>query len=226
MQSADLLKFLNQLPIFNSLDANQLKKTANLITPRHFKKGEFIILEGDTSPAFHIIQQGKVKVFKQSFSGKDFTIGIFHRGESFGEVAVFDGKAYPASAQAMEETTVLTIGREEFLSLVAQNPAIAINIIGIMGERIKSAHNRLRDLATDRVEQRLAKVLLMLSSKYGATLSFTRQEIADMTGTTTETTIRVMNRLKNAGIIRSSRGKIVILDETKLLLLSDGPPRV
>ena len=103
---------------------------------------------------------------------------------------------------------------------------IAMKVIAIMGQRIKSAHNRLRDLATDSVEQRLTKVLLMLSSKYGITIPFTRQEIADMAGTTTETTIRVMSRLKNSGIIRSTRGKIVILDETKLQLLSSGPPLV
>ena len=226
MQSADLIEFFKQSPIFASLDKDELKKIAGLAAPHHFKKGEFIILEGNTPPSFHIIQEGRVKVFKQSSSGKDFTIGVFHRGDTFGEVAVFDGKPCSASAQAMDEAIVLTIRREEFLSLAARNPIIAMKIIGIMGERIKSAHNRLRDLAADRVEQRLTKVLLMLSSKYGITLSFTRQEIADMAGTTTETTTRVMNRLKNSGIIRSTRGKIIILDETKLQLLSSGPPLV
>jgi len=226
LQSADLIRFFRQSPIFASLDEDELKKIAGLATSHHFKKGEFIILEGDAPLPFHIIQEGRVKVFKQSSSGKDFTIGAFHHGDTFGEVAVFDGKACSASAQAMDETIVLTIRRDEFLSLVARNPIIAMKIIGIMGERIKSAHNSLRDLAADRVEQRLTKVLLMLSSKYGTTLPFTRQEIADMAGTTTETTIRVMNRLKNSGIIRSTRGKMIIMDKTKLQLLSNGPPLV
>jgi len=226
LQSADLIEFFKQSPIFASLDEDELKKIAGLATPRHFKKGEFIILEGDTPPSFYIIQEGRVKVFKQSSSGKDFIIGAFHRGDTFGEVAVFDGKPCPASAQAMDETTVLTIRREEFLSCVTQNPTIAMKIIGIIGERVKSAHARLRDLAADRVEQRLAKVLLMLSSKYGPTLPFTKQEIADLTGTTTETAIRVMSRLKDSGIIRSTRGETVILDEAKLELLSSGSPFV
>lgn len=224
MQSDDLIEFFKQSPIFASLDKDELKKIAGLTTPRHFKKGQFIILEGDMPPSFHIIQEGRVKIFKQSPSGKDFTIGVFHRGDTFAEVAVFDGKPYSASGQAMDEAIVLTIIRGEFLSLATRNPMIAMNIIAIMGQRIKSAHNRLRDLATDSVEQRLTKVLLMLSSKYGITIPFTRQEIADMAGTTTETTIRVMSRLKNSGIIRSTRGKIVILDETKLQILSSGPP--
>jgi len=226
LQSADLIELFKQSPIFASLDEDELKKIAGLATPRHFKKGEFIILEGDTPPSFYIIQEGRVKVFKQSSSGKDFTIGAFHRGDTFGEVAVFDGKPYPASAQAMDEAIVLTIRREEFLFYVTQNPTIAMKIIGIIGERVKSAHDRLRDLAADRVEQRLAKVLLMLSSKYGPTLPFTKQEIADLTGTTTETAIRVMSRLKDSGIIRSTRGETVILDEAKLQLLSSDSPFV
>jgi CRP-like cAMP-binding protein len=224
LKTDNLVEFLKRSPIFIGLDESELKKLAGLVTPLHFRKGKFIILEGDKPLSFHIIQEGRVKVFKQSSSGKDFTIGVFHRGDTFGEVAVFDGKPYAASAQALDKAIILTIGREEFLSFVAQNPTVAIKIINIMGERIKSAHNRLRDLAIDKVEQRLAKVLLMLSSKFGNTLPFTRQAIADMTGTTTETTIRVMNRLKISGIIRSTRGKTVIINETKLRLLSNGPP--
>jgi len=226
LQSTDLIEFLKQLPIFAGLEEDELAKIASVSTPRHFRKGEFVIMEGGTPPSFHILQEGMVKVFKQSSSGKDFTVGVFHRGDTFGEVAVFDGKPCPASAQAITNASVLTIRKEEFLSFVARNPVIAMKIIGIVGERVRSAHSRLRDLATDRVDQRLSKILLMLASKHGTTLSFTRQEIAEMTGATTETIIRVMNRLKKSGIIRSTRGKIIILDETKLRLLSSGPPLI
>jgi len=95
-----------------------------------------------------------------------------------------------------------------------------------LGGRLRDAQGRLRDLAGERVEQRLASVLLMLSTKLGLTLPFTRQEIANMVGTTTETAIRVMSYLKDRGIISSVRGKVIILDEEKLRLLGEGPPRV
>jgi CRP-like cAMP-binding protein len=78
----------------------------------------------------------------------------------------------------------------------------------------------------ERVEQRLARTMLMLASKMGPTLPFTRQELADMSGMTTESAIRVTSRLKERGIIKTVRGKITILDETKLTLLSEGPPQV
>ena len=94
--------------------------------------------------------------------------------------------------------------------------------IGVWRQPEEVVHLRL----PRRVEQRVASILLMLSSKLGPDLPFTRQEIADMAGTTTETAIRVMSRLKDRRIIRSLRGKTIILDETKLRLLSEGPPQV
>jgi len=117
----------------------------------------------------------------------------------FGEVAVFENKPYPASAQAIDETKVLGIKRDSFLSFLASSPEVALRIINVLSGRLREAQSRLKDLASERVEQRLASVLLMLSAKLGPTLPFTRQEIADMTGTTTETAIRVMAASRTAG---------------------------
>ena len=144
----------------------------------------------------------------------------------FGEVAVFENKPYPASAQAVAETKVIGIKRDEFLSFLTNRPQVALSIINVLGGRLRDAQSRLRDLAGERVEQRLASTLLMLSAKLGPTLPFTRQDIADMAGTTIETAIRVMSQLNNRGITRSVRGKVTILDKEKLRLLSEGPPRV
>ncbi len=187
---------------------------------------EFIFWDGDAPDWFYIIAEGKVKVLKYSSSGKEFITAFFGSGEMFGEVAVFENKPYPASAQVADETRVLGIKREDFLSFLAHRPEVALRIINVLGGRLRDAQSRLRDLAAERVEQRLARTLLMLSSKLGPTLPFTRHEIADMAGTTTETASRVMSRLKNGGIIRSVRGKTIIANETKLRLLSEGPPRV
>ena len=144
----------------------------------------------------------------------------------FGEVAVLENKPYPASAQAVDETRVLGIRRQDLTSFLAHRPEVALRIIGILGGRLRDAQGRLGDLAGERVEQRIARTLLMLSSKLGSTLPFTRQDIADMAGTTTETAIRVTSHLKDRGIVRSARGKIVIVDEVKLRLLAEGPPQV
>jgi len=217
---------LKQSFIFSSLNEDELAGLAGLAIERSFVPGEFIFWDGDAPEWFYIIAVGRVKVVKHSSLGKEFIIAFFGSGEMFGEVAVFEDKPYPASAQAVAETKVLGIKREDFVSFLAQRPQVALRIISVLGGRLRDAQSRLKDLAGERVEQRLARTLLMLSAKLGSTLPFTRQEIADMAGTTTETAIRVMSRLKDGGIIRSTRGKVIILNETKLRLLSEGPPQV
>ena len=217
---------LKQSLIFSGLGESELAELSELAIERPFEPGEFIFWEEDTPDWFYVVAEGRIKVIKHSSSGKDIIIAFFGPGEMFGEVAVFENKPYPASAQAITKTRVCGIRREDFLRFLAGRPHIALRIINILSGRLRDAQGRLRDLAGERVEQRLALTLLMLSSKLGATLPFTREEIADMAGTTTETAIRLMSRLKDGGIIRSSRGKITILNETKLRLLSEGPPRV
>ncbi len=226
MEGISIAEALRQALIFSGLSQAELDELAGLTIERSFSPGNFIFWEGDDPQWFYLVSEGRVRILKQSPSGKEFTVAFFGPGEMFGEVAVFAGQPYPASARVMTKTRVLGIKRQDFVSFLANRPAVALKIINVLGGRLKEAHERLRDLAAERAEQRLAKIMLMLASKIGATLPFTRQEIADMAGTTTETTIRVMGRLRNGGVIRSGRGKIVIVDETKLRLLSEGPPQI
>ena len=226
MPDASKVEVLQRSLIFSGLNEKELTELASMAIERSFMPGEFIFWEGDAPDWFYIVREGKIKVLKHSSLGKEFIIAFFSPGEMFGEVAVFENKSYPASAQAAVETKVFALNGQAFLSFLTAHPTVALRIISILGGRLRDAQNRLRDLAGERVEQRLVTILLMLFSKFGSTLPFTRQEIADMSGTTTETAIRVLSRLKDGGIIRSSRGKIVILNETKLRLLSEGPPQV
>jgi len=223
MSRAEILK---QSLLFSSLKEGELAELSRLAIERNFKPDEFVFWEGDAPDYFYIVVEGRIKIAKYSSSGKEFIIAFFGPSEMFGEVAVFEGKPYPASAQAVADTRVLVIKKDDFLSFLATRPQVALEIINVLGGRLRDAQSRLKDLAGERVEQRIAMTLLMLSAKLGPTLPFTRQEIANMAGTTTETAIRVTSQLKERGIIRSVRGKIIILDETKLRLLSEGPPLV
>lgn len=212
--------------IFSGLDEEELAELARLALERRLAAEEFVFWEGDAPDFFYLIVRGRVKVVKQAASGKEFIVSFFGPGEMFGEVAVFENKTYPASSIAAEETVVIGIRRVEFMEFMAAHPEIALRIISILGGRLRDAQARLGDLAASRVQQRIARVLLMLAARMGNDLPFTRREIADMTGTTIETAIRVLNRLGQGKIIRSVRGHIVILDELELKLLAEGPPRV
>ena len=224
MQSGDKVEVLKRSTIFSGLNDEELKELAGLAVKRSFEAGEFVFWDDDSPDSFYLVAEGQIKVVKHSSLGKEFIIAFFGPGEMFGEVAVFENKPYPASSQAVAESKVLARGRPDFLSFLRHRPEVALRIIGILGGRLRDAQGRLRDLAGERVEQRLARTLLMLSAKLGASLPFTRQEIADMAGTTTETAIRIMSHLKDREIIRSTRGNVVILDEVKLMLLSEGHP--
>ena len=226
LKHSDKAQIIKNSSIFSNLNYDELNELATLSIEHGFTPNEFIFWDGDSPEWFYIVAEGKVKVLKHSSSGKEFIIAFFGPGEMFGEVAVFENKPYPASAQAVIETKVIGVKKDDFLPFLANRPQVALKIISVLGGRLRDAQSRLRDIAGERVEQRLASVLLMLSVKFGPTIPFTRQEIADMVGTTIETAIRVISTLKNRRIIRSVRGKVIILDEQKLRLLSEGPPQV
>jgi CRP/FNR family transcriptional regulator len=207
--------------IFSSLSDDELTELSTIVSEHSLNSEQYLFWEGDYADYFYIVAQGKVKVLKHATTGKEFIIAFFSPGEMFGEVAAFEKKPYPASAQAVSASVVFRIQREDFISFLNKHPQVVLRIIGILSERLRVAQSRLRDLAAERVEQRLAGILLMLTTKLGPTLPFTRQEIADMTGTTTETAIRVISQLKDRRIIKSSRGQIEIIDEPNLRRLTE-----
>lgn len=226
MRETNKTQILKRSSIFSGLSDDELATLAELAFEYSLMPDQFVFWDGDAPERFYVITEGSVKAVKHSSLGKEFIIAFFGPGEMFGEVAVFENKSYPASAQAVARTRVLGISREDFLAFLTDRPQVALRIINVLGGRLRDAQGRLRDLAGERVEQRIAAVLVMLSLKLGDTLPFTRQEIADMAGTTTETTIRVMGQLRSRGITRSIRGKVTIIDAEKLRLLSEGYPRV
>lgn len=223
MELSEKATVLKNSYIFSELDIDDIEILAGMCIEKVFQPDEFIFWEGDSPEWFYVVLRGQVKVLKHASSGRQFIIAFFGTGEIFGDVAVFENKPYPASTQAVKETSVLGIKRQDFTAFLINRPEVALRIINILGGRLREAQDRLRDLAGERVEQRLAFILQMLSGKLGSVLPFTRQEIADMAGTTVETVIRVMSNLRKQGIVRSVRGKIIIDDEEKLRLLSRRP---
>jgi len=221
-----IIGLLHKVPIFSNMSNDELQDLANITIEKVYYEGEFVFWEDDPSDWFYLIVEGMVKVYKHTSSGKEFVISYFGPGEIFGEAAVFENKPYPASAQAMRKTSLLCLGRDNFKTFIRKQPEVALKIINILSERLRMAQSRLRDIASSKVEQRLARMLLMLSIKMGDTLPFTRQEIAEMAGTTTETTIRVLSSLGKRNIIRSIRGKVIITDRERLKLLGEGPPAI
>lgn len=222
----DIAEILKQSPLFAGLNNTETTELSSLAKEKRLVEREMVFWEGDDSDWFYMIAEGKVKVHKTSSTSKDIILSFFGPGEMFGEVAVFENKPYPATAQAITATRLVAINKSDLKLFLLKHPEITLKIIAILSGRLREAQERLRDLAGERVEQRLARLLIRLAARLGPVLPFTRQEISDMSGTTTETTIRVLSQWNKRGITRSVRGKITIIDETKLNLLAEGPPAV
>jgi CRP-like cAMP-binding protein len=215
------LKVLEHFPLFHDVKHDDLVKLSKAAVILHFKKGDVIIREGDIPTLYYIIAKGSVRVSKISQSGKEYTIVIRHEAETFGLPSVIKGTPHIASSIAFEATEVLAIERNVFLDFIAGNPIVMSRIIDTEMERTSSLYERMIEMTSYSAPQRVAKILYILYSEYGDTLRFTHEDIATLCWTTTETTTRVITRLKNADVIRSDRGMIQIKDPTKLRLYGE-----
>ncbi|MGQ9475483.1 MAG: Crp/Fnr family transcriptional regulator [Actinomycetota bacterium] len=213
-----------KIPMFEFLEAKELDRLYSLCSTEQFSKGDYIFLECDPPRNLYVLASGEVKLLKQTDDGREMIVEMVYPGEIFGEEAIFDGQPYPLTAQALEDVEVLSISRSDFFAFLRDNPDLALEIITELGSRLREAQNTIRALAMERVEWRIARVLLMLARKAGVKgkdgvsidLPLTRQDIADMAGTTVETTIRVLSNLKKLGLVDTEQGKIVLRDRDRL----------
>ena len=220
----DRLAVLKKSSFFNSFSDTTRVEINRLFVEERHEKDDYVFFEGDAPEWFYLVKEGKVKLVKHSGTGKDVILQIFVPGDMFGEISLFDRKPYSSSAQLMEPSTILKLSRKDFFLLLGRHPFVATEMIMELGRQIQEAHTTIKSLAVDRVEQRLAHILLKLADKLGTpekngillNLSLTRQDLADMAGTTVETTIRVMSRFTKTKIIKPVNGKIFILDSKAL----------
>jgi CRP-like cAMP-binding protein len=226
MERRDILQ---AMPFFAGLSERDWEKVIDLFSERQYQKDDYIFLEGEAPEALYIIRTGKVKVLRHSTDGKDVVLRVGGAGHLLGTVAVFDGGGYPGTAQVIEECTALVIARNDCLTLVNRYPVFALAVISDLGSRLRSSAEQIRSLAVERVEQRIARVLLKLAETAGSDspegrvieMPLTRQDVADMTGTTVETAIRVMSKFRRLELIKTRRGKVVLVELAALQEISE-----
>ncbi len=209
---------LNKSEIFSKLKDEELKSMSGLFEVLEFNNNETVFHEGDPSDKFYILASGNVKIMKHSLTGKDIILEIMSPGDAFGGVAVLDNKPYPASAQAMEPSSVIKISRQNLFLIMEEYPILKLELVKYFSDKLRDAHEMLKNIATERVERRIASLLLKLSEKVGVDdngylkidFPLTRQEISEMVGTTVETCIRTMSKFQKQGLVKSSGGRIMI----------------
>jgi CRP/FNR family transcriptional regulator len=224
-----IIETLKKSEVFSSLTNKELEAISTYFEELNFNKNEYIFHEGDPSEWFYLAAQGEIKVLKHTLVGKDIILELMSSGDIFGGVAVLDKKPFPASAQTMEKVIVIRISRNNLLKIMEEYPILKLEIVKYFSDKLRDAHEMLKNIATERVEKRIASLLLKLSEKAGIIngdfkridFPLTRQEIAEMVGTTVETCIRTTSKFQKQGMLKSSNNRLLIKADTLRKFLED-----
>jgi CRP-like cAMP-binding protein len=232
MSARERAEFLAGTVVFASLPENELASLASVARENKYRAREYIFMEGDAAIWFCLVRAGRVKIIKHSKGGRDVVLELLGPGEPFGGVAVIEQRPYPASAQATEPSVILKIPQDPIVALAERYPSVIKELAFLIGRRLRAAHASVKSLALDPADVRLAAALLKLAEREGTkgprglTLPFhlTRQSLADMAGTTVETTIRVVSRWLKNGVVLEDSNRLVLKDLQTLRALVEGEP--
>jgi len=211
------LEVMRSVPYFAHLDAAAMEAVAGKATRRRYSRGELIFLEGDPCAGLHVIQEGRIKLYKVSLEGREQIVRLLGPGQFFNEVAVFDRGSNPVSATAVLDSTVWVVDCGAMVDLVATHQALAAAIIENLASRSRHLLSLVEDLSLRTVSARLAKLLLTRArSEAEAPQPMTQQEMAAQLGTVREMVGRVLRTFEDEGLIRFDRHRLVILDQEGL----------
>ena len=189
-----------------------------------FTRGDVLFDEGDPSASFLVVCTGRVKVFKRTPNGQERILEMFGPGGLLGAVAAYDQRPYPAAAEAMEPTRCLVTPADAMFALLEERPTLVRGLLGSLSIRLIELTARLTELSGGRIESRLARLFLKLADQLGREdrggvfipLVLSRQKLADLTGTTLETSIRIMSRWNKELVLRTDKDGFVLLQREAL----------
>jgi CRP/FNR family transcriptional regulator, nitrogen oxide reductase regulator len=218
------LKIIGRLSFFKHLPQEAIKDINQRFHDRSYAAGQAVYFEGDTAEHLYLVAMGRVKLIRDASSGHDVLLDILHGGEYFGNLKAFGGPLYNETAIAYADCCILNISSEDFEAILHRFPDVTLKLLSAVGQRLEESREQLALLSTYTVEQRIAAALLRLAGKAGEAgeqsvliqLPLSRQDLAAMTGTTTETISRVMSRFVKEGFVRSGRKWVAVADEKGL----------
>ncbi len=211
-------------------EINSLEELVDVSTARSnrtFKKKQTIYSEGSYPNGLFFVISGKVKTFKTNEDGKEFITGLLNEGDFFGYKALLEEDTYSESAAALEETEVCLVSKEDFFTLIYKNHEVSKKFIKMLTDSVVENEEALLKLAYNSVRKRVAEALILLKNRYQEdeskpfSMSVLREDLANMAGTSQETTIRTLADFKDEKLIRITRGSITIIDSEKLANLKN-----
>lgn len=225
MCSVDLrLEILGRLPFFAGLQQEDFDRINRLFHEVGYGPGEIICLTGDPGERLFVLADGRVRLMRHSLSGKNVLLDLLTPGEFFGSLSTAGDDFYPDTAEAQTQTCVLSIRASDFRRILQDHPQVVLKVLDITAARLSAAHERVRQLSALPVEGRIANLLLLLARKFGEKkevglliqVPLTRDDLAAMAGTTTESASRVMSQFQREGWIKTGRQWAAIVKSAPL----------
>jgi CRP-like cAMP-binding protein len=229
-RSADLY-VLGHSEVFRNLSAEALEQVRNASVRRRLAKGETLFEQGATVSAFFIIVQGRLRLTQSTADGQQVIIRYIGPGESAGYSAIAGRESYSSTVIAVDDSLLMSWTRARFQELLAKHPQIAANALAVVHTHYEELQSRLRELATETVEKRIAHAILRLIEQAGrrtaagieVAFPLSRQDIAELAGTTLHTVSRTISAWESNGIINSSRRRVIVRKPEELDLIANQP---
>ena len=221
------IELLRSVPLFADLEEGELERFSQVAVPRSFPAGTRVFHEGDSSDACYIVSEGSFRVTREHSDGRAITLATLGPGEIFGELAMLDGDTRSASAESITDGTLLALPANDVRSLLARNPEIALKLVAGLVRRLRAANMRLSRQSFQTVPSRVAGILAQLSrdgqdnkddegEMTEVTIRMNQTDLAQLAGTSRESVSRFLAELERAGVVRSGRGRVTVLQPNKL----------
>jgi len=230
----DVAEQLAGTELFGGLSSEVLAEVATLGRVHRLAAGAMLFSQGAPADRCHALIAGRVRVAQSGVEGAQVIVRFVGPDEMFGTVALFTDHRYPAEATSVVDSVEISWTEPTLLDLIHRHPRIALNLVSIIGTRLREAQERLRELATQRVDQRIAHALLRLAGPSGfagrddAAIEFplTRQDLADMCGATLYTVSRVLTAWEKAGYVRTQRKYVCLRKLGEIRRIAGEPPQL
>lgn len=222
----------SQAKVFSNLSQEALADVAMRFKAREYQRGDILFIEGEPARIYYIVGEGQIKVFQSSAGGFEVILHMLGPGELVGAFPTLGEGTYPASAQAFTDLVAYSISSEDFDRIVEEHHIVAVNLLRFSTRVLQASLDKLREMATERVEQRIARTLARLANQIGRQTEagilidapLTRQDLAEMAGTTVFTASRTLKSWERQGILKVGREKVMILDPHRLVVLGEDLP--
>ncbi len=224
MRSEEVVELLAGVPVFSTLERDDLERIAQFAVPRRFDPGEVVFREGDASDTCYVVREGRARAIRTHRDGRAITLATFGPGDIFGELALFEDELRSATVEAIEPTSAVAVLGPDMRRLMSEHAEISARLVIALGRRLRETNERLARQSFQTVQSRVAVILSELVEQEIAAgkdaadvlVTATQADLAQLAGSSRESASRFLAVLERAGVISQGRGRLTVHDPKAL----------